>query len=201
MLPDYGFEERAIKAHGPLVAGVDEAGRGPWAGPVVAAAVILDRSAMPQGLNDSKKLTEARRDILFDEISRFAHVGVGIVSPEQIDRDNILKASLIAMAVAVEQLALVPHALLVDGNKLPDAAMPAEAIVKGDGRSLSIAAASIIAKVTRDRIMRALDAEFPVYCWRDNKGYGTKAHREALALYGVSPYHRRSFKPVKALIK
>ena len=199
--PDFSFEQEAIKSHGALVAGVDEAGRGPWAGPVVAAAVILDQAHMPVGLNDSKKLSEEKRDTLFDQICTQAHVGVGIADVERIDRDNILNATLWAMAQAVKDLRLEPHALLVDGNKLPDVAMPAKAIVKGDGRSLSIAAASIVAKVTRDRLMCRLGDEFPHYKWDQNKGYGTKAHQVALAEHGVCLHHRRSFKPIKALLE
>ena len=199
--PDFSFEQEAIKSHGALVAGVDEAGRGPWAGPVVAAAVILDMANMPVGLNDSKKLSEDKRELLFEQICGQAHVGVGIADVARIDRDNILKASLWAMSQAVKDLPEQPDALLVDGNKVPEVPMPAKAIVKGDGRSLSIAAASIVAKVTRDRLMCDLADEFPHYKWEQNKGYGTKAHQVALDEHGVCPHHRRSFKPIKALLE
>ena len=198
--PDFGFERQAIKRYGALVAGVDEAGRGPWAGPVVAAAVILNQAALPEGVNDSKKLAETKREYLFEEISRTAVVGVGIADVARIDQDNILNATLWAMAEAVRQLPEQPHSLLVDGNKVPDVPMPAEAVVKGDGRSLSIAAASIVAKVTRDRIMGVLDLDFPGFQWARNKGYGTKAHQEALQKFGVTEHHRRSFKPIGRLI-
>jgi ribonuclease HII len=206
-MPDYSAELRAMKQHQGLVAGVDEAGRGPWAGPVVAAAVAFsDAGVIPAGLNDSKKLSEAKREALFEKLMTLAGggdvmSGVGVVSVEDIDRMNILAASLYAMSVAVGKLAGVPCFLLVDGNKLPPVDMPAEALVKGDGRSLSIAAASIIAKVTRDRLMTELGEAYPQYQWGRNKGYGTKAHREGLATHGVSPHHRRSFKPIRVLIE
>ncbi len=199
--PDFSFEQEVIKSHGAMVAGVDEAGRGPWAGPVVAAAVILDPANMPFGLNDSKKLSEEKRELLFEQICGQARVGIGIADVARIDRDNILNASLWAMAQAVKDLPEEPHAVLVDGNKLPDVTMPAEAIVKGDGRSFSIAAASIVAKVTRDRLMCRLADEFPHYKWEQNKGYGTKAHQVALAEHGVCLHHRRSFKPIKLLLE
>ena len=163
--------------------------------------MILDPVNTPVGLNDSKKLSEDKRELLFEQICGQAHVGVGIADVARIDRDNILKASLWAMAQAVKNLPKQPDALLVDGNKLPDVAMPAQAIVKGDGRSLSIAAASIVAKVTRDRLMCRLGDEFPHYKWDQNKGYGTKAHQVALAEHGVCLHHRRSFKPIKALLE
>lgn len=198
--PDFLLEQAAMGRYGPLVAGVDEAGRGPWAGPVVAAAVILQEGLMPEGLNDSKALSPSRREALFDEIMACSMVGVGVADVARIDRDNILAASLWAMAQAVDQLPEAPRCLLVDGNKLPDVAIPAEAVVKGDARSLSIAAASIIAKVTRDRMMQALDADFPQFGWAQNKGYGTLMHRQALQEHGVSPHHRRSFKPVRVLL-
>lgn len=192
--------------HGGLVAGVDEAGRGPWAGPVVAAAVAFrTEGAIPEGLDDSKKLSEARREALYEQFLAGAAagdvlIGVAEFSPQEIDRLNILAASLAAMAEAVKALPIAPGSLLVDGNKLPKTPLPAEALVKGDGRSLAIAAASIVAKVRRDREMRALDEAFPVYQWARNKGYGTRAHQAALAEFGVSPHHRRSFKPVRALL-
>ncbi len=199
--PDFSFEEAAINTYGECVAGVDEAGRGPWAGPVVAAAVILDPTSIPDGLNDSKKLSEDQREGLFEQIQNQALVGVGVGDVERVDRDNILQASLWAMGQAVMALTDQPSCVLVDGNKLPDLPMAMQAIVKGDGRSLSIAAASIIAKVTRDRLMCELDLEFPGYQWASNKGYGTKAHQMGLAEQGVTKHHRRSFKPIKALLE
>lgn len=196
-LPDYSHESSVSG----LVAGADEAGRGPWAGPVVAAAVILDTGDIPVGLNDSKKLSEARREALFDIIHEKAlAVGVAEGSLEAIEERNILHASLDAMAAAIALLDPQPDFVLIDGNKAPALPMPHETLVKGDGRSLSIAAASIIAKVTRDRLMRKLGAEFPEYGWSTNKGYGTKAHREALARHGVTQHHRRSFAPIHKML-
>lgn len=205
--PDYSLERRAIKRHHGLVAGVDEAGRGPLAGPVVSAAVVfLDERVIPAGLNDSKKLSEDMRERLYDqlregEVLGRVIIGLGIGGIERIDRDNILAASLWSMGEAVSQLAAVPACCLIDGNRLPRLAMAGEALIKGDGRSLSIAAASIVAKVTRDRMMRQLDEAFPQYKWASNKGYGTRDHREALQRYGVSPHHRRSFEPVRVLLE
>jgi ribonuclease HII len=188
----FDFEDR----HTGLVAGVDEAGRGPWAGPVVAAAVILDRRGFPAGLNDSKKLSEAARARLHAELMEQQH-GIGIASVDEIDTLNIHWATMLAMERAVAALGVAPAHVLVDGNRLPRWPHAATAIIKGDGRSLSIAAASIIAKVTRDRLMVALDAEWPGYGWADNKGYGTPAHQHGLALLGVTPHHRKSFAPVR----
>ncbi len=183
------------------IAGVDEAGRGPWAGPVVAAAVILDPGNIPDGLDDSKKLSARKRDFLFDAITRSSVVAYALRSPGEIDRTNILRASLEAMAEAVAMLALPPDGILVDGNQSPPGSIPCRTIVGGDGRSLSIAAASIIAKVTRDRIMLQLAIEHPGYGWETNMGYGTKAHQIGLSKYGVTPHHRRSFKPIRVLFE
>ncbi len=197
--PDFSFEREAMARGLQLVCGIDEAGRGPWAGPVVAAAVILDPTAIPAGLDDSKKLTEARREALFDPIMVTARVGIGIAEAERIDRDNILAATLWAMAQAVAQLGPVSLAL-VDGNRAPKLHCNVATIVGGDGRSLSIAAASIIAKVTRDRIMRLHDVSFPHYGFARHKGYGTALHASALKLHGPSPIHRRCFAPIAALL-
>ncbi|PHR59092.1 MAG: ribonuclease HII [Robiginitomaculum sp.] len=194
--PDYTYEN----AYSGAVAGVDEAGRGPLAGPVVTAAVILDVNNIPSGLNDSKKLSEKKREILFDKIMSCAQVGVGISEPEEIDRINILAATLVAMRRAVLDLPSVPCAVLIDGNKCPDLNIPTEAIVKGDAKSLSIAAASIIAKVTRDRLMVQADARFPGYGHSGHKGYPTKSHRQALVDIGASPIHRRSYAPVRNVL-
>ncbi len=182
------------------VCGIDEAGRGPWSGPVVAAAVILDGDNIPDGINDSKKLTPARRNELFDLIKQSSHVGIGIVGVSDIDRLNILQATFLAMRKAVANLKITPAVALIDGTGKPALACEMRTLIKGDQRSLSIAAASIIAKVTRDRIMENLAEQFPHYGWESNKGYGTKAHRAGLASHGVTKHHRRSFKPIKALL-
>ncbi|MEM6904320.1 MAG: ribonuclease HII [Pseudomonadota bacterium] len=192
---------------------MDEAGRGPWAGPVVAAAVLLDRARVPPGLNDSKKLSPARREARFAEISETAQVGTGIAEVAEIDALNILRATDLAMVRAVAALAESAPAfaahpsgsgeahLLIDGNRVPPGLpLPATAVVKGDGRSLSIAAASIIAKVTRDRIMAALAKRHPGYGWETNQGYGTAAHREALTRLGITPHHRRCFAPIHKIL-
>jgi ribonuclease HII len=197
-LPDYSFETAAI-AQGFLPCGVDEAGRGPWAGPVVAAAVVLDMANLPAGLNDSKKLNEARREALYDPIMRSAHVGVGIASAALIDEINILEATYRAMAEAVAALGEVTNFALVDGNRAPPLPIRVQTIIEGDGKSLSIAAASIIAKVTRDRILHQLDAQYPGYGFGKHKGYGTLAHMLALEQIGPCAEHRMSFKPIAKL--
>ena len=181
-------------------AGCDEVGRGPLAGDVVAAAVILG-SSIPEGLNDSKKLTERKRERLFDEIKVLALAwSIGRASVEEIDRLNILNASLLAMKRAVESLSPLPDHVLVDGNKLPSWQFSAEAIVGGDGSIPSISAASVLAKVTRDREMVQLDGEYPGYGLAKHKGYPSAQHLDALARLGVTPIHRRSFGPVARLI-
>ncbi len=195
--PDFSFERAAWKRGLSPVCGIDEAGRGPWAGPVVAAAVILDPDHIPEGIDDSKKLTPARREALFAAIGRSAAIGIGIADVTRIDRDNILAATLWAMGQAVRKLTTRPALALVDGNRAPRLACEAQTIVAGDGRSLSIAAASIVAKVTRDRIMAALDGECPGYGFARHKGYGTELHRQALVRLGPSPQHRRSFAPIR----
>ena len=180
------------------IAGVDEAGRGPLAGPVVAAAVMLHRSISIPGVDDSKKLSESRRESLYEEIAqKSAGYGVGIVSGETIDRVNILRASLEAMKLAVLELPIEPDFLLVDGPYLPDIDLPMKALCHGDSLSLSIAAASIVAKVTRDRIMRKLDKTYPQYGFVHNKGYPTAEHLAALDKFGPCEIHRRSFGPVR----
>ena len=195
--PDFTIELAAMRKGTRHVCGIDEAGRGPWAGPVVAAAVVLDPDLIPDGLNDSKKLTEAQREALFAPIMASARVGVGIAEVERIDRDNILQATFWAMAEALKQLDGVALAL-VDGNRAPALPCPVQTIVEGDGRSLSIAAASIIAKVTRDRIMIGHDVSYPQYGFARHKGYGTAFHQKALTRHGPSPLHRKSFAPVAA---
>ena len=196
MGPDFQHETSI----GGRVAGIDEAGRGPLAGPVTAAAVILDPAQIPKGLNDSKKLTPARREALFDLITAKAEFGIGWASVAEIDRINIRQATFLAMARAVAALPGTPDHALVDGNALPDLPCPATALVKGDARALSIAAASILAKVARDRAMVALAQQHPGYGWDHNSGYPTKAHLAALESLGVSPAHRRSFKPVHNIL-
>ncbi len=195
-MPDYVLEE-AINGH---VAGVDEAGRGPWAGPVVAAAVILRKGMIPAGLQDSKKLSAKKREALFPLIMQQSWVGVGISEVEEIDEMNILEATFLAMQRAVAALPVMPDKVLVDGNMLPKLSCPAEAVIKGDDKSLSIAAASIIAKVTRDTIMAKLHQEYPQFGWLKNAGYGTADHIAALNQHGPTPLHRKSFKPIRALL-
>lgn len=179
------------------IAGVDEAGRGPWAGPVVAAAVILDPDKIPANIDDSKTLDEDSRAFLYRRIMKVAIVGVGIADVDRIDRENILGATLWAMAEAVSQLSEAPKLVLVDGDKTPRIPMSVRAIVKGDSKCLSIAAASIIAKVTRDRLMMDFARAYPGYGFERHKGYGTPEHQAAIAKLGVSALHRRSFRPVQ----
>jgi len=199
LLPNFDFERSALTRGFARVAGIDEAGRGPWAGPVVAAAVILDPDDLPEGLNDSKKLIPARRAELHDIILAKAEVGIGIVDVAVIDRDNILQATYAAMIQAVTALASAPLFALVDGNRAPKLACPVETVIEGDGKCLSIAAASIIAKVTRDRMMVDLDQQYPGYGFAKHKGYGTAEHQEALARLGPTTHHRRSFEPIRVL--
>lgn len=183
------------------VAGVDEVGRGPLAGPVTAAAVVLDPNNIPAGLNDSKKLSAKRREALAEELMGCADVSIAHASVEEIDEHNILRASHLAMQRAVEGLRSVPDHLLIDGNMIPRGLqLPSSAIVKGDARSVSIAAASIVAKITRDRIMMDLAQQFPGYGWETNAGYPSKSHKAALQNLGVTPHHRRSFKPVHNIL-
>lgn len=198
--PDFAFEEKLQARHGGTVAGIDEAGRGPWAGPVVAAAVILDASQLPGGLNDSKKLSARARETLYVAIMAHAHVGIGVAEVARIDLDNILQATLWAMGQACKALPEQPAAALIDGNRCPALPCPAQALVGGDALSLSVAAASIIAKVTRDRMMVELAKTHPGYAWERNKGYGTRDHADGLKRLGVTPHHRRSFKPVRAVL-
>jgi len=199
-MPDFTHERLA----GGLVAGVDEAGRGPWAGPVVAGAAILDSRSLPPGLtariDDSKKLSAPRRSEVFERLRQCAIVGVGLADVNEIDAVNILAATHLAMARAVEALATKPDVVLVDGNRAPTLTCRVQCLVGGDRLSLSIAAASIVAKVTRDRIMADLAKTFPGYGWERNVGYGTAEHREALERLGVTPHHRRSFRPIAHML-
>ncbi len=199
-MPDFSLERLA----GGVVAGIDEAGRGPWAGPVVAAAVVLDAGLLPPDLNgcidDSKKLSPARRSALFERLCACARIGIGRAEVGEIEIVNILAATHLAMARAVEALGIPPDVALVDGNRAPKLACRIQCVVGGDGLSLSIAAASIVAKVTRDRIMADLAKAFPGYGWERNVGYGTAEHRSALERLGVTPHHRRGFRSIAHIL-
>lgn len=197
-MPDFAIEDgwRGV------VCGVDEAGRGPLAGPVVAAAVILDRARFPaelrDTLDDSKLLSRELREACHDALLGCARIGIGAASVREIDRFNVLRASLLAMSRAVAALRVRPDIALIDGNMAPPAlSCPARTVVGGDRLSFSIAAASVVAKVTRDRIMRALARRHPNYAWDSNAGYSTRAHFDAIAAHGVTAHHRRSFEPVR----
>ena len=187
--------ESEIYAEGfSLICGVDEAGRGPLAGPVYAAAVILPRDTVIEGLNDSKKLTEKKREALFDVITeRALTYGIALASVEEIEELNILNATFLAMNRAIEKLDPVPELALIAGNRNTGIALPSRCVVKGDSRCADIAAASILAKVSRDRYMLTLAEKYPQYHFEQHKGYGTKLHYEALREYGPSPEHRPSF--------
>ncbi len=193
------FENQARRNGARHVAGVDEVGRGPLAGPVVAAAVLLPAGFSAKGINDSKKLSARQRMVAFERICRqAAGIGVGVIDAEVIDRINILEASLLAMATAIDRLEPAPDYLLVDGKQPVKRAIAQLTLTRGDSRSLSIAAASIVAKVTRDRLMEDYHRLYPAYGFAQHKGYPTRAHREAVAVYGGCPIHRRSFKGVPA---
>jgi ribonuclease HII len=200
-VPDFAFENNLATRGFLRVAGVDEAGRGPLAGPVAAAAVILPTAFSCPLLDDSKKLTKRRRELLYAEITSDPTViwAVALVDPEEIDAINILRATHKAMAMAISSLSVKPDIALVDGLPAKDLPVPHEALVKGDGLSLSIAAASVIAKVTRDRFMERIDSEFPAYGFARHQGYGTREHLEALRKHGPCRHHRRSFQPVSQL--
>jgi ribonuclease HII len=199
--PDFSFEQAAYDRGFTRVVGVDEVGRGPIAGPVTAAAVILDPQNIPDGLNDSKKLSPKKRLALLEQVLATAEVSVAHASVEEVDDLNIYHASHLAMVRAVQGLSVVPDFALIDGNKIPkELIIPAEAIVKGDARSVSIAAASIAAKISRDGIMESLAQQFPGYGWEQNAGYPSPAHKRALLELGVTPHHRRSFKPVHNIL-
>jgi ribonuclease HII len=198
--PDFTFEEDLISRGALCVAGVDEVGRGPLAGPVTAAAVILDPANIPDGLNDSKALSRKKREALEPLIFANAEVSIAHATVEEIDEINILRASHLAMERAIAGLSRVDHAL-IDGNMIPRGLIiPATTIIKGDARSVSIAAASIVAKICRDRIMVELAQQYPGYGWDTNAGYGSKSHISALQSLGVTPHHRRSFKPVHNML-
>lgn len=203
-MPDFKYELLCGKTK--LVAGIDEAGRGPWAGPVVAGAVIFPdlqiSDSLAKKLDDSKKLTAAKREALFEELhASNALIGCGMASIEEIDSMNILQATFLAMNRAVKNLPQAPEFIIIDGNKIPpDLPCPARFLIKGDALSLSVAAASIIAKVTRDRLMTELAKDFPYYGWEKNAGYGTKAHQEGLKTHGVCIHHRKSYAPIRKII-
>lgn len=198
--PNLKLERKHAAQFDGLLAGVDEAGRGPWAGPVVTAAVILDYDRLPEGLNDSKKLTEAKRELLFAEIMASAQVGIGSASAATIDERNIRAATLSAMVRAVKALPDAPRMVMVDGKDVPPGlGIDGQSLIKGDGRCLAIAAASIIAKVLRDRMMVQADAAFPGYGLAVHKGYGVPRHQAALLELGPCALHRQSFKPIRDL--
>ena len=209
-MPDFSIELSKIGSNVRIVCGVAEAGRGPWAGPVVAGAAVLDPDTLPADLaadlDDSKKLKADKREALLVRLQDVGAVlGVGIASAQEIDEINILQATMKAMTRAMtdlsSKLGKPPDFALIDGNRVPDGlSCAAEAVVKGDGRSLSIAAASIVAKVTRDRMMAELDAQYPGYGWASNAGYGTKAHQEGLKALGITPEHRKSFAPIRKML-
>ena len=196
-MPDFVFETEL----GCRVAGVDEVGRGPLAGPVTAAAVVLDPACIPEGLNDSKKLSAKKRLDLYDQLLKCADVSIAHASVAEIDEINILRASHLAMERAISGLQCAPEHVLIDGNMIPcGLRLPATTLVKGDTRSLSISAASIVAKVCRDCVLVDLAQQHPGYGWETNMGYGSKRHMEALMNLGVTPHHRRSFKPVHNML-
>ncbi|WP_085907339.1 ribonuclease HII [Kiloniella majae] len=208
-MPDFSREQELdheLGINNAVIAGVDEVGRGPWAGPVVAGAAWLDRGKLPQKLiaklDDSKKLSIKKREEINDELYDLHQEGIinlalGEASREEIDELNILQASMLAMQRAISNLSITPQAILVDGNKIPKLPYPAKAVIKGDSISLSIAAASIIAKVNRDHQMFELSIQYPGYGWEKNQGYGTAQHRAALLDLGVTPAHRRTFRPIR----
>ncbi|MFT5064702.1 MAG: ribonuclease HII [Yoonia sp.] len=199
--PDFAFELAAMVNGAHAVAGVDEVGRGPLAGPVCAAAVVLDPDNIPDGLNDSKQVTPKMRDILFDQLMACADVSIAEATVEEIDTHNILRASHIAMVRAITGLSAPADFILIDGNMVPRGLnIPNQTIIKGDTRSLSIAAASIVAKVWRDRLMVDLAQQHPGYGWDTNAGYPTPVHKKALLKLGVTPHHRRSFRPVHNIL-
>ena len=191
---DYSFEKELISEGFNIVCGIDEAGRGPLAGPVCAAAVILPTDIEIEGLNDSKKLTEKKREALFDVVKEKALAySIVMIDEKTIDEINILQATLLAMRRAVETLEIKPDAALIDGNQKPGLSIEERTVVKGDAKSMSIAAASILAKVSRDRFMLELDEKYPQYQFAKHKGYGTKLHYECIEEFGISPVHRITF--------
>jgi ribonuclease HII len=199
--PTYKYEEK-LKLQGySNIVGVDEVGRGPIAGPVFAAAVVLDPNHIPMGLNDSKKLSAKKRNLILSEIMKHADVSVGSASEREIEETNILQASHLAMVRAIDGLKSVPGYILIDGNLVPSSLdIPATALIRGDASSVSIAAASIVAKVKRDLVMCDLGQHFPGYGWEKNAGYPTQQHLSALQDLGITPHHRRTFRPVRNIL-
>ena len=191
---DYSYEREYYPLYGPLICGIDEAGRGPLCGPVCAAAVILPEGLALDGLNDSKKLSEKKREQLFPVIQQHAiSYGIGMASPQEIDELNILNATFLAMRRAVEQMKIQPVFALVDGNRCKNLGIPWECVVKGDAKVISIAAASILAKVSRDHYMEQLAVQYPQYDLQKHKGYPTKQHYEKIKQFGIAPFYRKSF--------
>jgi len=200
--PDFSVEEKLLSQGKSRIAGVDEAGRGPLAGPVTAAAVILDPNNIPYGLHDSKQLTHKKREIVFEAILKTSHVAWCSLDAKTIDRINIRQASLRAMEISVAHLPVVADHAMIDGRDVPEKLKPmGNALIKGDARSLSIAAASIVAKVVRDRMMVEVDHLFPQYGFAGHKGYGSKKHREAILELGPCAIHRKSFSPIRQLLE
>ena len=199
-MPDLSIENKKRQLNFNTIAGVDEAGRGPWAGPVYSAIVILNKDHIPGGINDSKKIPEKKRMELYEEILLNHECGIGFASPEEIDQLNILEATFLSMKRALKNISIKPDYILVDGNLSPKFKIPHETIIKGDNISMSIAAASILAKVERDKFMLNIDKEYPEYKWKKNKGYGTKDHQNALNTNGASKYHRKSFSPIRKIL-
>ena len=203
-MPDYFYEQEARKEGFRIICGIDEAGRGPWAGPVMAAAVVIDPERLPDSvlaqLDDSKKIKKSQHRAIFESLRPKVDFAVGQATVEEIDDMNILQATFLAMRRAVEALPGSADFALVDGNKIPQLSCPAQAIVKGDSKSFSIAAASIIAKVSRDSIMDELAEQYPGYGWERNAGYGTAEHQRALLALGVTPAHRKSYAPIRKIL-
>ncbi len=203
-MPSYDYEDQALSEGFLAPCGIDEAGRGPWAGPVTAAAVVIERGTISSDLlsqlDDSKKLGAAKRDRIFKALCQQVTYGVGRASVEEIDQLNILQATFLAMRRAVDALAVGVDIALIDGNKVPGLACEERPIVKGDGKSYSIAAASVIAKVSRDMEMQHLAEAYPGYGWERNAGYGTREHQEALAALGVTPAHRQTYAPIRKIL-
>lgn len=195
------YENKARHQGYRYIVGIDEVGRGPLAGPVVAAAVILPQDFKLLGLDDSKKISDKKREVFYETIMQEAiAVGVGIISNEIIDKINIYEATKQAMLTAIQQLEYAPEYALIDAMKLNTIDIPQESIIKGDANSVSIAAASVVAKVTRDRIMHEYDAKYPQYGFKNNMGYGTKEHLDGLENHGLTPWHRKSFSPIKEMV-